>query len=102
MFYIYKIYEIKNIEIFYIGSTNNFKKRKYSHKKNTMNKRSKGYSLKIYKYIRECGGWDNFTMEIYELIDTIDRKECLKREHEIVNDLKPSLNTNFNISRLKY
>lgn len=100
MFYIYKIYEIANEDIFYIGSTNNFKKRKHSHKRCITNKRSKKYKLKLYKYIRECGGWDKFNMVIMEEIETDIKKECLIREHNIVNELKPRLNTNFNISKV--
>ena len=98
-YYIYKIFEINNVDIFYIGSTNNFNKRKSMHKKNTNNKVSKKYKLKLYKYIRECGGWDNFDMVIYETIECDDRKIVLQREHTIVNELKPRLNTNFNICK---
>lgn len=100
MFYIYKIYEISNNDIFYIGSTNNFKKRRYMHKKNTTNKVSKKYKLKLYKYIRECGGWDKFNMEIYETLDTDNKRECLLREHTLVNELKPQLNTNYKICKV--
>lgn len=96
-YYIYKIYE-KNInDIFYIGSTNNINKRKFSHKKNTNNKVSKKYNIKLYQYIRLCGGWDNFNMDIYEILDTNDKIECLKKECQLVKELKPQLNTVINI-----
>lgn len=98
-YYIYKIYEKSNEDIFYIGSTNNFNKRKFSHKKSCNNKSSKKYKLKLYKYIRECGGWDMFNMEIYETLENCIKKDCLSKEHNIVNELKPKLNTNFNISK---
>lgn len=90
-YYIYKIYDIKCDDIFYIGSTNNISKRKCSHKKCVNNKRSKKYKLKLYSYIRNCGGWDNFDMVLIEEIE--NKQNGLKREYELIKELKPKLNT---------
>ena len=86
---VYRIYEVGNEDQFYIGSTNDLKKRGWCHKK-----RCKTDNYKLYKYIRNNGGWDNFKMEVLEY--------CLnyqEREKELIRTLKPPLNTflyNFN------
>ena len=61
----YVIYKIKSldstIDYCYVGSTQNFIKRKWNHKSrcNTMHKKSDN---KLYHTMRENGGWDNFEM----------------------------------------
>jgi hypothetical protein len=92
-FVIYKIYNPVNPEIFYIGSTKKFSSRKSNHKKYSKNKSSKKYNYPIYQYIRALGGWDNFVMEIYEKYPCNSKGEGLKREQEIIDELKPKLNT---------
>ena len=60
---IYKIVS-KDISITecYIGSTCDFKERKRQHKYSCNNENSKNYNLKVYIFMRENGGWDNFEM----------------------------------------
>lgn len=64
------IYKIKckdeNISDIYIGHTTNFKQRNKLHKSSCNIVTSKGYNYKIYKIIRENGGWDNWNMTIIE------------------------------------
>ena len=91
-YYIYKITDSNNNEEFYIGSTNNISNRKCKHKKNTCNKTSKSYWLKLYQYIRANGGWTNFNVSILEA-GTCEGKEYIKqKEQEYIDKLKPSLN----------
>ena len=60
---IYKIYCNDNeVKYVYIGHTTNFSQRKCCHKNTCNNIKSYLYNLKIYKFIREHGGWDNWTM----------------------------------------
>ena len=59
--YIYRIQNNNDPEQFYIGSTLNLSRRKSHHKKNVKNRVGKLYWTKLYQYIREHGGWDNFT-----------------------------------------
>jgi hypothetical protein len=92
-FVIYKIYQISDPETFYIGSTNKFSSRKSNHKKSCYNKSSKKYKYPLYQYIRALGGFDNFVMEIYENYPCNTKGEGLKREQEIIDLLKPKLNT---------
>ena len=51
-----------NITENYIGSTVNFKKRKREHKSSCNNIISKEYNRKLYKFMRETGGFDNWLM----------------------------------------
>ena len=81
---IYKIYREGDEDNYYIGSTNNFNKRKTCHKA-----KCKTRTHKLYNYINENGGWDNFKMEVLEY--------CLnyqEREIELIKQLKPPLNSN--------
>ena len=59
----YVIYKIicndENIKDCYVGSTSNFKVRKWDHKRLSNDENSK---FKIYETIRNNGGWTNWTM----------------------------------------
>jgi predicted GIY-YIG superfamily endonuclease len=92
-FVIYKIYQPENPEIFYIGSTKNFSSRKSNHKKYCNNKVSKKYKYPIYQYIRALGGWDKFTIEIYEKYPCNSKGEGLQKEQDVIDLLKPKLNS---------
>ena len=92
-FVIYKIYQLEIPEIFYIGSTTNFSSRKSNHKKYCNNKVSKKYKYPLYKYIRACGGWDNFTIEIIEKYQCKTKEYGLQKEQEYIDLLKPKLNS---------
>jgi hypothetical protein len=95
-FCIYQIYH-KDIQdddnCRYIGSTTNFKRRKYQHKKNVKNKRSKLYNCALYVYIRQMGGWDNFIFE--KIIDypCETREQGLLKEKEYIKNKDSILNT---------
>lgn len=92
-FVIYKIYQIDSPDMFYIGSTKNFSSRKSQHKKSCNNKRSKKYKYPLYKYIRALGGWEKMNMEIILEYPIKSKGEGLKKEQEIINELKPKLNS---------
>ena len=51
-----------NVTETYVGHTTNFIKRKCGHKSNCNNEKSKNHNFKVYKIIRDNGGWDNWTM----------------------------------------
>ena len=51
-----------SVKKFFVSSTTEFVKRKAYHKFNCMNVKSKKYNNDIYKFIRENGGWSNWTM----------------------------------------
>lgn len=91
-FVIYKIYQTDNPDIIYIGSTLNFNRRKSQHKKSTINKRSKKYKTPLYKYIRGCGGFEKFNMELVEEYPCKTKREGLLREKELIEKFKAKLN----------
>jgi len=83
----------ENIKEFYIGSSCEFNKRKKYHKSDCYNPNGDKYNLKVYKFIRHNGGWDNWDFEI--LLETkVDNKDQLRLlyEREFQLELKPSLN----------
>jgi len=76
----------------YVGSAVDFRKRKWEHKTRCNNPNSKGYNYKIYKYIRENGGWDEWIMIIIEKYPCNNKDELVKREDEIMCKIKSNLN----------
>ena len=73
----------------YIGSTQNLLLRKYQHSwKTTTNSK-----YKLYEFMRDNGGYNNFEFTILEEnIKFIEKKELLIKEQEYINFYKPSLN----------
>jgi len=89
---IYKIY-CKNINVtdVYVGHTTNFTKRKYQHKISSNNIKNEE---KIYKVIRDNGGWDNWDMIEIAKYNCKDATEARIKEHEHYKLLNTSLNSN--------
>jgi len=91
------IYKIKHNEDYddlniYVGSTTNFRLRKHQHKSDCNNENRKKYNLKIYKYIRDNGGWDQFVMVLIEEYSCNSNNEKEIRERYHIDILKPKLN----------
>ena len=87
---VYKLHsKDSDIKEFYIGSSKNFKKRKNVHKSDCNNENSKIYNIKLYKFIRANGGYNNFDYEI--LLETIE-DNIKKIEQKYIDELKPALN----------
>jgi len=84
-----------NIIDCYIGHTTDFTKRKSTHKSNCNNEKYKYYNLKVYQFIRDNGGWDNWTMVMIEEYNCSSLLEATKRERELYEELKATLNINF-------
>jgi predicted GIY-YIG superfamily endonuclease len=93
-YYIYKIYPKDDITMLYIGSTNNFSRRKSQHKKNITNKVSKKYKTPLYVFIRSLGGWDNFNCEIVIKKEFVSKEEMLETEKYYITELNAKLNIN--------
>jgi len=82
-----------NVTDIYIGSTCNFKNRKASHKSHCNNPNDKEYNYHVYQFIREHGGWLNWSMILIEKLNNITCKQELlmnERRHYEMNN--PSLN----------
>jgi hypothetical protein len=88
---IYKIYcNDKCMNDVYVGHTTNFTKRKYLHKSACSNLNNK---LKIYRTIREHGGWDNWNMIEIATYNCKDKTEARIKEQQHYNELNSSLNS---------
>jgi hypothetical protein len=90
---VYKIYcKDKNINDIYIGSTANFKHRCRDHKNNCKNINSEKYNFKLYKFIRENGGFDNFIFEIIKKFSFENKRELEAEEDKYILELNSTLN----------
>ncbi len=78
----------------YVGSTTNFRMRKYQHKFDCINEYRTQYNMEVYKHIRKNGGINNWDMILIE-----EMKECEnglqlhKRERFYLELLNANLNT---------
>jgi len=61
-----------SVQEVYVGSTDNLNKRIICHKTECNNKNSPKYNFKVYQFIREHGGFDNFKFIWLELFKTDD------------------------------
>ena len=90
----YKIYcKDETNKALYIGHTTNFVQRKHAHKNSCNNSKTPNHSQKVYQYIRECGGWDNWTMEIIAFHNCENSYEARKIEQEYYEKLGATLNS---------
>jgi len=91
---IYKI-ESKNEDFkkIYIGSTFNFNLRIKQHNANNIYEKRPHYKYKLYKNIRDQGGFINFNFIKLEEHTNIEKKFLKQKEEKYINDLKPELNT---------
>ena len=88
---IYKITcKDETISDVYVGHTTNFVQRKYAHKIYCTNNNN---NCKLYQVIRNNGGWDNWKMEIIDIINCKDIYDAIKKEQEYVVLLKATLNS---------
>jgi hypothetical protein len=81
-----------NINDIYIGHTTNFIQRKNQHKKLCNNN---NYSSRyVYKFIRQNGGWDNWSMIQIENRNCKNKREAESIEQYWIEKLLPTLNVN--------
>jgi hypothetical protein len=83
-----------NIADIYIGHTTNFTQRKNSHKTSCSNENDKKYNQYVYEFIRNNGGWENWTMLQIENINCKDKREAEATEHHWIESLQATLNSN--------
>jgi len=77
----------------YVGHTTNFTKRKGKHKHACCNENDRDYNFKVYQFIRENGGWENWNMIQIEEHCCNNRREAEARERYWYEQLKANLNT---------
>ncbi len=91
---IYKIIcKDPNVTDKYVGHTTDLVRRRQCHKNSTCNENSEYYNLKLYKFIREHGGWDNWKMEIIAHYNCNNLNEAKQKEQEHYSELKATLNS---------
>jgi hypothetical protein len=81
-----------SVELCYIGSTANWKARNHKHKSNCNNENSVKYNFKIYKTIRENGGWSNFKMIQIGTREQLTKREAEQVEEEYRQKFKANMN----------
>ena len=87
-YFIYKL-ACDNCDFIYVGSTKSIKDRKYQHKRD-----SETSELKVYRMIREYGGWENWRMVILEECDeNVTRRQAEMQEEVFRLQLKADLNS---------
>ena len=77
----------------YVGSTCNFARRKCGHKTRCNNINDNGYNLKVYQFIRDNGGWTNWTMTPIKKFPCSDKMSKLIEERKIMEELGATLNS---------
>jgi hypothetical protein len=82
-----------NITDCYVGHTTNFKQRKNDHKRTCNIESRRGHNLNVYKFIRENGGFEKWSMIEIEKYPCADGNEARKRERFWYENLKATLNT---------
>tara|TARA_R110001632_G_C11248074_1_gene408515 strand:+ start:334 stop:927 length:594 start_codon:yes stop_codon:yes gene_type:complete len=89
---IYKIQHNDDETLLYVGSTTNFNKRKSQHKNACKNESDKNHNLKVYRMIRENGGWDCFSMTKIEDYPCENGRDAEAREDKLMRELKANMN----------
>lgn len=82
-----------NLDLIYIGSTTNFRQRKNLHKNCCNNVNSRAYNFKVYKMIRDNGGWSEWSMIEIEKYCCADSNEARRRERQLMEEYNCNLNT---------
>jgi len=95
---IYKIccddIDIKNV---YIGSTCKFIDRKRTHKNACNNKANRDYDRYVYRFIRENGGWKNWTVSIVDYTPCNSGLELLRIERKYIEKIDKDLSLNIQL-----
>ena len=92
----YLFYKIVNEELpdyVYIGSTGCFIKRKQKHKDACNNPNSKSHNFKLYKTIRDNGGWEKWNMIVIDKLDKSTLIDSRIKEEELRREYNANMNT---------
>ena len=82
-----------NITDCYIGSTTDFTARKCCHKSICINQNDKNHNFNVYKFIRENGNWNNWSMILIENFPCKNKREAEARERYWYEKLNATLNS---------
>jgi hypothetical protein len=85
--------DITIIEL-YVGHTTNFRLRKSQHKSACNKEQSIKHNLRVYKFIRDNGGWENWDMIVIAKQSCVDELEARAIERNHIETLCATLNSN--------
>ena len=100
--YIYKLESSFEDPGIYVGSTGDLNKRKIDHKVRCNNPNNHGYNYKLYKYIRDYGGFNNWFMLTLEEFEYEDKQQLREREQYWIKELGAYLNDRDAIIDINY
>ena len=83
----------KNVSKIYIGSSYDEIKREGDHRTLCINENDKRYNLKVYQFIRDNGGYDNWTFEVIDRYPCDNEIQLVIRERYYYDLLNPELNS---------
>ena len=88
------IYKIEHMDggHLYVGSSTNLAARRAEHKSNSLNPNSKDHNVKLYKLIREHGGWDSFRMTPVKIFPCKTKLESKIEEEKVRVELQANMN----------
>lgn len=81
-----------NVTDIYVGHTTDIIRRRNHHKSHIYNEKSKEYNQYKYKFIRENGGWDNWSLVPVEEFSCENVNQACIRERYWIETLQASLN----------
>jgi hypothetical protein len=99
---IYKLINYDCPENVYVGSTTNRTRRKQLHKCCVTNPNNKAYNSKVYKMIRENGGWESWHMIDIKAFPCVNKRETEAEEDRIMQELKANMNSNKSYCTAEY
>jgi hypothetical protein len=76
----------------YVGSTRSWARRKNQHKSRCNNENSKKYIIYVYQFIRENGGFSNWSMISLYNGQFENKRELERKEREYIEELQSTLN----------
>ena len=82
-----------SIQDVYVGHTVNFVQRKKAHRRACMNSKYPNHNCKVYKVMRNNGGWDNWNMDIVAFYKCNDLDEARQKEQEHFVALNATMNS---------
>jgi len=81
-----------NIKDIYVGSTTNFSRRKAQHKSACTSQLREKSNIYVYQFIREHGGFDNWSMVLVREYRTSDKLKLKRKERKYIDKLGATLN----------
>ena len=89
------------IKDIYVGSTTSFKRRMSNHKSICNNEKSNDYNLPVYRFIRDNGGFDNWSVVKIRDVCCKDKYDLEAEERKEFEKLGATLNSQYPQRRMK-